>query len=112
VEEKQGKTLNKPTELEIIRKNINKKLKGTPLTLEYLESKYNNDTLFCLVFDMKGNSIWFNASYMNFTERKETDFLKANFLETLLKLNEHHPVTDIFIKILQDQPEEYRCKIL
>jgi PAS domain-containing protein len=110
-EEKQPKR-SKLSELEIIRQNINKKLSGTPLTLEFLEEKYNNDTQFCIVYDLKGNSIWFNASYMNYTGRKETDFLKANFLETLMKLNEEHPVTEIFLRILQEQPEEFKCEFL
>jgi hypothetical protein len=105
-EEKQPKR-SKLSELEIIRQTINKKLRGTPLTLEILEEKYNNDTQFCVVYDLKGNSIWFNASYMEFSGRKEIDYMTPNYLEKLILLNKDHPLCEILTNLLQDQPKDF-----
>jgi hypothetical protein len=72
-----------------------------------LEEKFNNDTEFHVVLDMKGNSIWFNVSYMEYTGRNETMLMQPNFLNTLLALNKDHPLCDVLINLLQQQPQEF-----
>jgi hypothetical protein len=59
---------------------------------------------------MKGTAIWFNISFMELTGRKESEFLTTNFVEILLKLNPQHPLTSLFVTLLQEQPKFYRCR--
>jgi hypothetical protein len=96
--------------VEAVKQKINKKLENTPLTVEMLEQKYNNDTEFHVVFDMKGNSIWFNASYMEYTGRNETNLMEPNFMNILLALNKDHPMCDVLLNLLQEQPKEFMGK--
>jgi transcriptional regulator with PAS, ATPase and Fis domain len=98
------------SEVDEMNQQINKKLKGTNLTVDILEKLYNNDTMFHVLMDLKGNSIWFNTSFMELTGRKPTDMMKPNFVEISKNMNKDHPFTEIFVQFLQDQPKEYKCK--
>jgi hypothetical protein len=97
----------KLNEVETIRQKINKKLENTSWTVQLLEEKFNNETMFHVLMDMKGNSIWFNVSYMEYTGRNETMLMQPNFLNTLLALNKDHPMCDVLINLLQQQPQEF-----
>jgi hypothetical protein len=93
--------------VEFLIQKVNKKLENTSLSVEILNERFNNDTEIHILFDMKGNSIWFNASYMEFSGRKEIDYMTPNYLEKLIQLNEDHPLCDILTNLLQDQPKDF-----
>jgi hypothetical protein len=98
------------SEVEEMNRQINQKLKGTNFTVEILEKLYNNDTMFHVLMDMKGNSIWFNTSFMELTGRCPMDLQKPNFVDISTKLNKEHPFTEILIHLLEEKPKEYKCK--
>ena len=89
-----------------LKEEINEKLAGTGFTFEILETKYSNDTIFHVLFDLKGQSIWFNQSFMEYTKRTPNDYLKPNYLDNILNLNPGHPFGGLFKNVLQDQPKE------
>jgi hypothetical protein len=93
-----------------MNRQINKKLKGTKFTVEILEKLYNNDTMFHVIMDMKGNSIWFNTSFMELTGRCPLDLQKPNFVDISTNLNKEHPFTEILIHLLDEKPKEFKCK--
>jgi hypothetical protein len=93
--------------VEFLIQKVNKKLENTSLSVEILNERFNNDTEIHILFDMKGNSIWFNARYMEFSGRKEIDYMTPNYLEKLIQLNEDHPLCDILTNLLQDQPKDF-----
>jgi hypothetical protein len=101
--------LEQEMEKNSIKQKINEKLSNTGITFDSLEKMYNNDTKFHIVFDLKGTAIWFNISFMELTGRKENEFLNTNFVENLFKLNSQHPLADLFVRILQEQPKYYKC---
>ena len=61
-----------------------------------------------MVYDLKGQSVWFNQQFMEYTNRTKEDYLKPNFVDTLLITNPDHPYTEFFINLLQDQPPTAR----
>eukprot|EP01080_Neovahlkampfia_damariscottae_P001299 gene1299-11383_t len=102
--------LKNPTIREILIKKINKKLKQTNLSFESLEKMYGDATDIYVLMDVKGNSIWFNPSYMDMTKRCFADYLSLNFVEIMLRLNPEHPFTQLFLTMLEDRPKEVKIE--
>eukprot|EP01080_Neovahlkampfia_damariscottae_P008055 gene8055-12517_t len=90
---------------EKIISQIDERLKNTNLTFKILQEKYGDESTNVALFDMNGKTIWFSPSYMDTYHRKETEYLKVNLVQILTVWNADHPFTEIFMKILQEQPE-------
>ena len=93
-----------------LTERIDEKLRGTKYTYEILEELYSNDTMFHSLIDLKGNSIWFNQSLMEFRNVTKNDYFMVNVVDHVLPLNPEHPFVDFMLNILQDQPKEARSK--
>eukprot|EP01080_Neovahlkampfia_damariscottae_P010138 gene10138-2557_t len=98
------------TQLQKSREKINKKLKNTGLNYDSLEKKYSNDTSFHIIMDLKGQSIWFNQSFMELTNRSRDDYLKSNYIDVLLKNNPDHFFTQFIVDLVQNQPKSSRIE--
>ena len=66
--------------------------------------------MFYVVYDMKGNSIWFNSSFMEALKKDETQYLKINLFDVLENFNEGHPVHGIMKETFENQPKTMTCK--
>jgi len=89
---------------------INQRLKPVGLSFEKLEQEYGDDVVNHVIIDLKGVSIWFNASYMEMFKRNYLEYLTVDFVNISLRFNSEHPFTSIFIDMLQNQPKEMKCK--
>ena len=93
-----------------IRESVNEKLKGTPYNFDLLEKKYSNDTMFHTMFDIKGHSIWYNQSLVDYSKVSLNENFDVNIIERIIKMNSEHPFADFLLNLLQEQPKEAKCK--
>jgi len=75
-----------------------------------LEKKYSNDTLHHVLYDLKGNSIWFNYSFMEVFHRTSCDYLKINIFDVMDMWNPEHPVGSLIKCFFQNQGKELEGK--
>eukprot|EP01080_Neovahlkampfia_damariscottae_P010905 gene10905-3609_t len=85
---------------------VDRILKGTGFSCDFLQKKYSKDKKFHCVFDLKGRTMWFNDSYQKLTKRSRSEYLKSNCVENILKYNPDHPVNDFLVNLLKEQPKE------
>eukprot|EP01080_Neovahlkampfia_damariscottae_P008059 gene8059-12521_t len=95
------------SERDKIIKKINKKLKKTKLTFENLEAKYSNETRSHILYDLKGNSIWFNASMMEHYKRTYKEYLTVNLFDILIQYNPQNPIVFLLIDFFESQEKIY-----
>jgi hypothetical protein len=43
---------------------------------------------------------------MEFSGRKENDFMAVNFLDIIHSMNNEHPIKEVFQNLLEEQPKE------
>eukprot|EP01080_Neovahlkampfia_damariscottae_P008058 gene8058-12520_t len=89
-----------PTVHDTMVHKINEKLQGTCWTFEKLEETFSKDTLVHAIFEMNGNSIWFNKAFIKYFKRTESEFLSVNILDTYKIHNPDHPTTTVLPKLL------------
>eukprot|EP01080_Neovahlkampfia_damariscottae_P008053 gene8053-12515_t len=73
-----------------------------------LEKKYGERIVCCTVYDMDGNSIWFNKSYMKALKRSDKEYFCVNYIDTFTHLNGDHPFTEIFLDKLEGKPKQMK----
>eukprot|EP01080_Neovahlkampfia_damariscottae_P004489 gene4489-7870_t len=96
---------------EILINKINKKLEGTDYTFEKLEKVFGGDELIFGLFDLKGNSFWFNESFKRTFKRTNSEFLSVNCFHTLEKFNPDHPGTMVIPDLVATHAKELKFDI-
>jgi len=96
---------------EIMKEEINKKLQNTKFTFEILEEKYSKDEHLHILYDIKGQSIWFDEKYMKTFKWSEAEYFSINCFKILgNETNQGHPLIEIFLQNFEEKPKEFVCK--
>ena len=96
---------------EIMKEEINKKLQNTKFTFEILEEKYSKDEHLHILYDIKGQSIWFDEKYMKTFKWSESEYFSINCFKILgNETNQGHPLIEIFLQNFEEKPKEFVCK--
>eukprot|EP01080_Neovahlkampfia_damariscottae_P008056 gene8056-12518_t len=93
---------------EIMKQEINKRLRNTTHTFDSLEEKFFKNENLHILYDVTGNSIWFCGNYMKELKRTEAEYFSVNCFQILgNEMNNGHPLYDIFKQNFDVKPKEF-----
>eukprot|EP01080_Neovahlkampfia_damariscottae_P008057 gene8057-12519_t len=98
----------KLTEKEVLIHKINEKLKGTGLSFEGLEEKYSNDPLVHVIYELEGNSIWFNDTFSKVFKRPFTHYMTIDIVKVLAEYNPDHPAVTFLPDFIKSHAESLK----